>query len=145
MTDRIDKVYGLFKTSYGYGPREDTIKRIESMSEQEYEGFVACLQEDLGKAIEEDEIYDAENLEDYNTRIVGMMMDYGISMSDAILWDFETFQRSIKEIFELGGDAYVEHEFYHYLWQNGINKPSDGKFYADMFMGRTNDLILKKD
>ena len=140
-----EDISDLFKEVYGYRPREDTLRRIDAMTESEYKAFVFGLKEDLGKAIEEDDVYEAECVEVFNTRIIGMMADYGISMSDAMTWDFESFGRSVKEIFELGGDAYVEHELEHYLWQNGITSYDGIKFYTDLFMGRSNDVILKKN
>ena len=139
-----DDISDLFKDVYGYRPREDTLRRIDAMTESEYKAFVFGLKEDLGKAIEEDDIYEEESVDVFNTRILGMMADYGISMSDAMTWDFESFGRSVKEIFELGGDAYVEHELDHYLWQNSISSYDGVKFYTDLFMGRSNDVMLKK-
>jgi hypothetical protein len=146
MMDRTeDNISDLFKEVYGYRPREDTMSRIDAMTDSEYKAFVFGLREDLGKAIEEDSVYEAESIAEFNTRLLGMMADYEISMSDAMTWDFESFGRSIKEIFELGGDAYVEHELDHYLWQNGINDYHNAKFYIDLFMGRANDFVVKKD
>jgi hypothetical protein len=73
-----------------------------------------------------------------------MMADYNISLSKAIEWDFESVGSSVNDLYEEGGDGYVQYQFEFYLWQNGIHKFDNVKHYTDIFMGRKDDLILVK-
>lgn len=145
MDSRYSEISDLFKEVYGYRPREETMARIDAMSKEEYEGYYESLIEDLGIAIEQEEVSESAQLKVLNERIIGMMIDYNISMVDAMAWDFESFGRSIKELYEIGGEGYVEYEFEHYLWQNHIRKGDNIKFYSDVFMGRRNNFVLDKN
>lgn len=82
------------------------------------------------------------SLETFNERIIGMMADNNISMSDALTWDFEGFEYDIPSLYKKGGEELVEAKFEIYLVRNGLSI-KDGKFYLDIFMGRTEDLALK--
>lgn len=79
----------------------------------------------------------------FTNRILGMMMDYDASMSDALLWDYEGFGYNIKYIYKNFGEMGVENSFRTYLSNNGVKE--NVEFYADIFMGRDDDRILRKN
>ena len=81
-----------------------------------------------------------KSLSIFNDRIVTMMKDYQISMRQALEWDFEGFENILQQSWE---ENMLEHDFKYYLWQNGI-RDDYWPFYADIFMGRANDMGLKK-
>jgi len=83
-----------------------------------------------------------EGIDKYNERIVGMMADYGITMCEAMHWDFEGFEYSTRELMKNGGAEMVEMSFKNYLWKNSISY-TDQKFFVDVFLGRRSDYKLK--
>jgi hypothetical protein len=117
---------------------------VNAMSDAEYEGFAASLMEELSASIDREDLAEKEGVEIINQRLLGMMADYNISLSKAIEWDFESFGSSVNDLYEEGGDGYVQYQFEFYLWQNGIHKFDNIKHYTDIFMGRKEDLILVK-
>jgi len=145
MSERnLDTISDVYKDAYGYRPSERTSKRIDAMSDGEYEGFLVTLKEDLGSPVDADHTYEVQSIAVFSKRLVGMMIDYKIPMSTALIWDFESFGRSIKDLYEIGGDDYVEHDFDFYLAQNGIDSFENAEFYMDIFTGRGEDLSVKK-
>lgn len=80
----------------------------------------------------------------YNHRIIGMMADYGISMSDAMAWDFESFHYNLPKLLKAGGVDRVENAFRTYLGDNDI-RAADLEWYCDVFVGRVPDLALRKN
>lgn len=77
----------------------------------------------------------------FGQRITSMMRDYDISMSTALLWDFEGFENDVKTCIRHGT---LEEDFMYYLWQNNVYGGKVGDIYLDVFMGRKEDFILKK-
>jgi len=151
MTERrkhmnIDRseISDLYKDAYGTRPTAGTMAHVNAMSDAEYEGFAASLMEELSASIDREDLAEKEDLEIMNQRLLGMMADYNISLSKAIEWDFESFGSSVNDLYEEGGDGYVQYQFEFYLWQNGIHKFDNIKHYTDIFMGRKDDLILVK-
>lgn len=79
----------------------------------------------------------------YAEIIVGMMKDYNITMFDALLWDFEsTLLHNAESLYESKGIKALENAFRRYLTDNGIDAEKDKDFYADIFMGRSNNMEL---
>lgn len=88
---------------------------------------------------------EAKFVEQFNERIIGMMADNGIPMSEALWWDFEgVFYVDTIALYKTGGFKLVEKQFRNYLINNGLNKQENLDFYADIFMGRSEDLGLRK-
>ena len=89
---------------------------------------------------------EAEAVESFNERILGMMADHRISMSEALWWDFEgVFYVKTEDVYKRGGFKLVEQQFRNYLINNGLTKQENLDFYADIFMGRREDLELRKE
>lgn len=87
---------------------------------------------------------DELNVDTYAKIIVEMMKDYKITMFDALLWDFESsLMVSAENIYDKRGLPGLESAFRNYLENNGIALASDKDFYADIFMGRSNNMELK--
>ena len=88
---------------------------------------------------------EAKFVEIFNERIIGMMADHGIPMSEALWWDFEgVFYVDTSALYVTGGFPLVEKQFKNYLINNGISFEENLKFYTDIFMGRSEDLGLRK-
>lgn len=85
------------------------------------------------------------NTESFSERIIGMMNDYDITMFDALLWDFESFGFDLNKIVEGRGVTSLERSFRVYLVKNGIEDSKDEDFFADVFMGRSNNMKLGKN
>ena len=87
------------------------------------------------------------NADTYAERIVGMMADYKATMFDALLWDFESFcgLHGAEAIYNVDGMKALERKFRVYLVKNGIEDSKDEDFYADVFMGRSNNMKLGKN
>jgi hypothetical protein len=83
------------------------------------------------------------NVDTFNDRIFGMMAEYQISMSEALLWDFESFGFTTYEIYDKFGMKGVENRFRTYLLRNGL-VGGNADFYADIFLGRENDRVLRR-
>lgn len=83
------------------------------------------------------------NSDTFATRIIDMMAEYQISMSEALLWDFESFGFTATHIYDKFGMKGIENRFRTYLLRNGITG-GNADFYTDIFVGRDNDKVLKK-
>lgn len=70
-----------------------------------------------------------------------MMSDYNISMLKALLWDWEGFGADLRKSRR---DGTLEQDFLFYLWQNNVFDSDIGNMAADVFLGRREDLVLKK-
>jgi hypothetical protein len=77
----------------------------------------------------------------FNRRITSMMQDYDIPMSKALLWDWEGFG---ADVIQSKQDGNLEEDFLYYLWQNNVYGTRMGEIYADVFLGRVEDLVIKK-
>ena len=89
---------------------------------------------------------EAEAVESFNERILGMMADHCIPMSEALWWDFEgVFYVKTTDVYKRGGFDLVEKQFRNYLINNGLTKQENLDFYTDIFMGRSEDLQLRKE
>lgn len=89
---------------------------------------------------------EAEAVESFNERILGMMADHRIPMSEALWWDFEgVFYVKTTDVYKRGGFDLVEKQFRNYLINNGLTKQENLDFYTDIFMGRSEDLQLRKE
>jgi hypothetical protein len=80
----------------------------------------------------------------FSDRIFGMMKDYEVSMGEALWWDFEGFHHNTLEYYKRGGMELVEEKFHIYLEQNKIVEQGHKSFYVEIFMGRDDDIMLKK-
>lgn len=83
------------------------------------------------------------NIDTFNERIIGMMAEYNITMSEALLWDFEGFYFTASHIYEKFGMRGLENRFRTYLLRNGLVGPK-ADFYVDIFLGRANDRVLEE-
>ena len=79
----------------------------------------------------------------YRNRIMGMMHDYDIPMSEAIWWDFEAFNTSVKDLYSSGGMPTIEKAALVYFLEQKLYM-SDIEMYMDIFLGRKPDVVLKK-
>lgn len=87
-----------------------------------------------------------EAVAEFNERILGMMADYEVPMSEALWYDFEGVTYiNTTETYKKGGLELVEKHFRKYLSNNKINESGNVNFFTDIFMGRTEDLVLRKD
>lgn len=84
----------------------------------------------------------SQPLKEFNERIIGMMIDYKISMCEALVWDFEGCMNDIPRLYRKGGDEFVESKFRNYLSDNGMTC-DEAQYYTDIFMGREEDMELK--
>lgn len=94
----------------------------------------------------DDDVFAAKTRSRYVERIFGMMKDYEIDMVEAMLWDFESFGYNAVETYKKRGLGVVELQFEAYL--RGINlivKDGDVDFFRDMFTGKTENLVLRKN
>lgn len=89
-------------------------------------------------------VTETEAVDRFNERILGMMREYDIPMSEALWWDFEGFSYDVKIIFENGGWPAIESEFTKYLRQNLIGTQKNLTFYRDVFTGKSKDLAIKE-
>ena len=78
----------------------------------------------------------------FGWRITSMMKDYDISMSKALMWDFEGFGYDVKSCFHEGT---LEDDFMFYLWQNGVIELKEGELFLNVFLGKTEDMIIRKE
>ena len=85
-----------------------------------------------------------EAVDRFNHRILGMMADYRIPMSEALWWDYEGFYNDVRKIYEQNGWEAIEKSFEKYLRVNEIKKEENVIFYRDVFTGKSNDLTLKE-
>jgi hypothetical protein len=95
---------------------------------------------------QDDDVFAAKTRSRYIERILGMMKDYEIDMVEAMLWDFESFGYNAVQTYKKRGLNAVEVQFEEYL--RGINlimKDGDIRFFRDMFTGKTENLVLRKD
>jgi hypothetical protein len=83
------------------------------------------------------------NADTFNERIFGMMAEYQIPMSEALLWDFESFGFTTIHIYDKFGMKGVENRFRTYLLRNGL-VGGNADFYTDIFLGRENDRVLRR-
>lgn len=84
------------------------------------------------------------NVATFNDRIMGMMEDHNISMSEALLWDFEGFTFTASHIYAKYGIRGLENRFRTYLIRKCVSG-KDSDFYTNIFLGRDYDRKLKKD
>lgn len=84
------------------------------------------------------------NGDNFARRMVGMMVDYDITMFDALLWDFEAYNNADK-IYESHGAKTLERKFKRWLMGNGIRDAKDMDFYTGVFMGTGSNFELKCD
>lgn len=80
----------------------------------------------------------------YRNRIMGMMSDYNIPMSEAIWWDFESFGPSVKDLYNYGGISALEKAALVYFLEQKLYM-TDIEMYMDIFLGRKPDIVLKKN
>lgn len=81
----------------------------------------------------------------FNSRIIGMMADHEITMSEALWWDFEGVNYvEAAEVCKKGGLDLVRKQFRQYLTANGFTKTSNLDFYTDIFTGKSVDLELQE-
>jgi hypothetical protein len=88
-----------------------------------------------------------DNNKTYAEIIVDMMNDYNITMFDALLWDFESYPFvgfSAEKLYTRSGIEALELTFRDYLVLNGITDQKDKDFYTDIFMGRKNNMELRR-
>lgn len=78
--------------------------------------------------------------ENFNVRLISMMEDYGVSLSEALEWDFEGFHNNIDRSEREG---MLEADFQYYLFQNTVD-PQLYQWYTDVFTGKLNDMVLKR-
>lgn len=83
------------------------------------------------------------NNDTFMNRIMGMMIDHQISMSEALLWDFESFGFTTSLVYDKFGMKGVENRFRTYLLRNGL-VGGQADFYTDIFLGRENDRVLRR-
>lgn len=83
------------------------------------------------------------NADTFNERIMGMMAEYQVPMSEALLWDFESFWFTASHIYNKFGMRGLENRFRTYLLRNGI-VGNNADFYTDIFLGRDNDRVLRR-
>lgn len=91
------------------------------------------------KVFAEEYVITHDRTENFNRRLISMMKEYGITLSDALEWDFEGFG-NIVEVSE--DEGMLEADFSYYLSQNGVD-PDAWSWYTDVFMGKIADLRLK--
>ena len=83
-------------------------------------------------------------IERFHDRIISMMREYDIPMSEALWWDFEGFSYDVKLIFEKGGWPAIEEQFTEYLRKNLISTQTNIAFYRDVFTGKSKDLAINE-
>ena len=72
-----------------------------------------------------------------------MMAEYQVSMSEALLWDFESFGFTAAVIYDKFGIQGLENRFRTYLLRNGL-MGANADLYTDIFLGHENDRVLRK-
>jgi hypothetical protein len=82
-------------------------------------------------------------IEVFTKSIITMMIDYELTMFDALLWDFEGFGYETEKLNQVHGALGLEKYFRSYLLKNGIDDRPNIDFYADIFMGRSANLCVK--
>ena len=78
-------------------------------------------------------------LDVYYDRLLGMMVDYGISLGEAIRWDFDGFMPMTFDIL-----LKAEEEYKYYLHVNCIDD-NDHSFFTRIALGIDPDIGLRKD
>ena len=82
------------------------------------------------------------NQRPFEKNIIDMMVEYDITMFDALLWDFEaSLLEDAERIYERNGFEVLESEFRKYLTNNEVLFERKD-FYADIFMGRAANMEL---
>jgi hypothetical protein len=82
----------------------------------------------------------AQSIELFQSRILGMMRDYEITMGEALCWDYEGFENDIATQL---ADKTLEADFDFYLWQNNVYATRLGSLATEVFFGRQQDLIVR--
>jgi hypothetical protein len=78
----------------------------------------------------------------FGWRITGMMKEYDVSMAKALQWDFEGFGYDVRQCLM---ENSLEEDFMFYLWQNNVFGSKEGELFLNVFLGRAEDMIIKRE
>jgi len=92
------------------------------------DNFIIKMLKEASKRGEEDNKKKSE----YDKRILEMMNEYDISLSEAIEWDMDGFPDAPNNY---GEDNDIPYEIDFYLWTNGVTY-SQSLYYRDVLLGK---------
>lgn len=139
MSQRLLEISELYEDVFGFKPKRKMINAIRSMSEETFELFHEGLLETFSY---KEKYVEKQNQDFHKTfikRILEMMVEYGITLKTALVWDAIGFEINLKRNKES-----LEESAIWYLKQNMISDERM-EFYLDIIMERIPDRELVKE
>lgn len=128
MARGFDLIRDLHKDARGVRPGTFFMEAFNAMSEDEKQTVWDRLCDELEARQLETERREANALEQFESRLKGMMKDYDIDMPTALRWDMESFDVKVQTALEDHGTAKQEIEFY--LWKQDLPFEEFPRFLA---------------
>lgn len=114
----FELISDLHKDARGFRPSQGWMNVFNGLSEMAKEETWDQLCRELADNELEDQRRELDAQRTYETRLAGMMADYGIDRATAIRWDAESFDLDVTEALEYFGSATQEID--HFLFKQGI-------------------------
>ena len=108
----------LHKDARGFRPSASFIEAFEAQDEAKQQRRWDSLCQELKERECEEALMQMNAQRNFETRIEGMVADYGINRGTALRWDMKAFEVDIDEALQYYGCAAQEIE--HYLYRNGL-------------------------
>lgn len=115
----FELIRDLHKDARGFRPSAGWMDYFNGLTEVEQEATWNSLCDELEDRNLEEARHELAAQREYETRIGGMVADYGIDRATAMRWDAEGFQLDIESALEYHGCADQELEFF--LYKQGIS------------------------
>lgn len=120
MATGFDLIRDLHKDARGFRPSQGWMEIFNGSSDVAKQETWDQLEREMIEREDEDLRQERESVTAYNSRIDGMVADYGIDRATAIRWDLDAFEVDIEAAIQYHGTAIQEIEFF--LWKQGISR-----------------------
>ncbi len=115
----FDLIRDLHKDARGFRPSQGWMEIFEGLSDAAQEETWNSLCDEMAEREAEQARAELAAQREYETRIGGMIDDYGIDRATAIRWDAEAFELDTASAIQYHGCADQEIEFF--LYKQGIS------------------------
>ena len=114
MSNGYMLISDVYKDAYGFRPSIEWLERFDAASEEDRDDTFKRLCLDIEASIKVNEAHHASALKEFEDYLNGMMNDYGITLSDALLWDMDAFDVNLDD------SPDEDHEIEAYLFAHHI-------------------------
>lgn len=116
--ESFEFISDLYKDARGFRPSTSFMRAFDAQTTEEKQAQWDSLCDDLAQREAEEQSYQRAAQRDFETRIGGMVADYGITRGTAMRWDLDSFDTDIAGALAYHGSAIQEIE--HYLYKQGL-------------------------